>query len=59
MRFYSCFKNLKVLHSKGIAIFRDGFFETDDKEIIKALKKDKNIRIARNIDDVAQNIRKM
>lgn len=53
MRFYSCFKDLKVIHSKGYAIFKNGIYETDDKDIIKELKKDKNIQVRKNIEDIS------
>lgn len=52
MRFYSYFSNLKVLHSKGVAVFKNGIYETDDQIIIKELKKDKNIQVKKNIDDI-------
>ena len=43
MRFYSCFTDLKVIHLKGTAVFKNGIYETSDKDIITELKKDKNI----------------
>ncbi len=45
MRFYSCFADLKVIHSKGTALFKNGIYETTDRDIIAELKKDKNIQV--------------
>ncbi len=57
MRFYSCFADLKVIHSKGTAVFKNGIYETTDKDIIAELKKDKNIQVKKNIDEIAENIK--
>ncbi len=53
MIFYSCFKDLKVVHSKGTAVFKKGIYETNDKVIINELKKDKNIRYKNSIEEIA------
>ena len=60
MRFYSCYKDLKIMHSKGVAVFKNGIYETNDKVIINELKKDKNIRCKKSIDEIAlgENIKK-
>lgn len=57
MRFYSCFADLKVIHSKGTAIFKNGIYETTDKEIIAELKKDKNIQVRKNIEEIVTNVK--
>lgn len=57
MRFYSCFADLKVIHSKGTAIFKNGIYETTDKDIIAELKKDKNIQIRKNIEEIMTNVK--
>ena len=49
MRFYSCFTDLKVIHLKGTAVFKNGIYETSDKDIITELKKDKNIQVKKII----------
>lgn len=61
MRFYSCYKDLKIMHSKGMAVFKNGIYETNDKVIINELKKDKNIRYKKSIDEIAlgENIKKL
>ena len=53
MRFYSCYKDLKIMHSKGVAVFKNGIYETNDKAVINELKKDKNIRCKKSIDEIA------
>lgn len=53
MVFYSYFKDLKVVHSKGIAVFKNGIYETNDKTVINELKKDKSIRYKKSIDEIA------
>ncbi len=57
MILYSCYNSLKVMHSKGTAVFINGMYETQDKEIIKELLKDKNIICKKDIDDIAHNIK--
>lgn len=57
MRFYSCFADLKVIHSKGTAVFKNGIYETTDKEIIAELKKDKNIQVRKNIEEIVTNVK--
>ena len=57
MRFYSCFADLKVIHSKGTAIFKNGIYETTDKDIIAELKKDKNIQVRKNIEEIMTNVK--
>lgn len=57
MRFYSCFADLKVIHSKGTAVFKNGIYETTDKDIIAELKKDKNIQIKKNIEEIITHIK--
>ena len=57
MRFYSCFAGLKVIHSKGTAIFKSGIYETTDKDIIAELKKDKNIQVRKNIEEIMTNVK--
>lgn len=57
MRFYSCFADLKVIHSKGTAIFKNGIYETTDRDIIAELKKDKNIQVRKNIDEIVTNVK--
>lgn len=57
MRFYSCFADLKVIHSKGTAVFKNGIYETKDKEIIAELKKDKNIQVRKNIEEIMTNVK--
>ena len=57
MRFYSCFADLKVKHSKGTAVFKNGIYETTDRQIIEELKKDKTIQIRKSIDDVVVNVK--
>ena len=57
MRFYSCFADLKVIHSKCTALFKYGFYETTDKDIIAELKKDKNIQVRKNIDEIVTNVK--
>lgn len=57
MRFYSCFADLKVIHSKGTAVFKNGIYETTDKDIIAELKKDKNIQVRKNIDEIVTNVK--
>lgn len=57
MRFYSCFADLKVIHSKGTAIFKNGIYETTDKDIIAELKKDKNIQVRKNIEEIITNVK--
>lgn len=61
MVFYSYFKDLRVAHSKGMAVFKNGIYETNDKVIINELKKDKNIRCKKSIDEIAlgENIKKL
>ena len=61
MRFYSCYKDLKIMHSKGVAVFKNGIYETNDKVIINELKKDKYIRCKKSIDEIAlgENIKKL
>lgn len=57
MRFYSCFADLKVIHSKGTAVFKNGIYETDDATVIKELKKDKNIQVRKNIEEIVTNVK--
>lgn len=57
MRFYSCFADLKVIHSKGTAVFKNGIYETTDKDIISELKKDKNIQVKKNIEEIIMHIK--
>ncbi|MDE7315879.1 MAG: hypothetical protein K2N11_09300 [Mucispirillum sp.] len=57
MRFYSCFADLKVIHSKGTAVFKNGIYETTDKDIIAELKKDKNIQVKKNIEEMLTNVK--
>ena len=57
MRFYSCFADLKVIHSKGTAVFKNGIYETTDKDIIAELKKDKNIQVRKNIEEIVTNVK--
>ncbi len=57
MRFYSCFADLKVIHSKGTAVFKNGIYETTDKEIIAELKKDKHIQVRKNIEEIMTNVK--
>lgn len=57
MRFYSCFADLKVIHSKGTAVFKNGIYETTDKDIIAELKKDKNIQVRKNIEEIITNVK--
>lgn len=57
MRFYSCFADLKVIHSKGTAVFKNGIYETTDKDIIAELKKDKNIQVRKNIEEIMTNVK--
>lgn len=57
MRFYSCFADLKVIHSKGTALFKNGIYETTDKDIIAELKKDKNIQVRKNIEEIVTNVK--
>ena len=57
MRFYSCFADLKVIHSKGTAVFKNGIYETTDKEIIAELKKDKHIHVRKNIEEIMTNVK--
>lgn len=57
MRFYSCFADLKVIHSKGTAVFKNGIYETTDKEIIAELKKDKHIQVRKDIEEIVTNIK--
>lgn len=57
MRFYSCFADLKVIHSKGTAVFKNGIYETTDKDIIAELKKDKNIQVKKNIEEILTNVK--
>lgn len=57
MRFYSCFADLKVIHSKGTALFKNGIYETTDKDIIAELKKDKNIQVRKNIEEILTNVK--
>lgn len=57
MRFYSCFADLKVIHSKGTAIFKNGIYETTDKEIIAELKKDKNIQVRKSIEEIVTHVK--
>ncbi len=56
MRFYSCYKDLKIMHSKGVAVFKNGVYETNDKAVINELKKDKNIRCKKSIDEIALGV---
>ncbi|MDE7169909.1 MAG: hypothetical protein K2N67_06905 [Mucispirillum sp.] len=55
MKFKSGFPNLKVLHGKGFAVFVNGEFETDDKAVIKELKRDKMLYITQSLKDTALN----
>ena len=57
MRFYSYFADLKVIHSKGTAVFKNGIYETTDKDIIAELKKDKNIQVRKNIEEIMTNVK--
>lgn len=57
MRFYSCFTDLKVIHSKGTAVFKNGIYETLDKDIITELKKDKNIQVKKSIEEIVTNVK--
>lgn len=57
MRFYSCFADLKVIHSKGTALFKNGIYETTDRDIIAELKKDKNIQVRKNIEEIVTNVK--
>ena len=57
MRFYSCFADLKVIHSKGTAVFKNGIYETTDKDIIAELKKDKHIQVRKNIEEIMTNVK--
>ncbi len=56
MRFYSCFADLKVKHSKGTAVFKNGIYETTDRQIIEELKKDKTIQVCKSIDEIITNV---
>lgn len=59
MKFKSCFPSLKIFHSKGCAVFKNGFYETNDKTIIDELKKDKNIIAEKSIlNDSVKNTAK-
>lgn len=58
MRFYSCFTDLKVIHLKGTAVFKNGIYETSDKDIITELKKDKNIQVKKSIEEIVTNVKK-
>lgn len=53
MVFYSYFKDLRVVHSKGIAVFKNGIYETNDKAVINELKKDKSITFKKSIEEIA------
>ena len=55
MVFYSYFKDLRVAHSKGMAVFKNGIYETNDKVIINELKKDKNLTYKKSIEEMAFN----
>ena len=57
MRFYSCFADLKVIHSKGTAVFKKGIYETNDKVIINELKKDKNIQVRKSIEEIVTHVK--
>ena len=53
MIFYSYFKDLRVAHSKGMAVFKNGVYETNDKVIINELKKDKSLTYKKSIEEMA------
>lgn len=53
MIFYSYFKDLRVAHSKGMAVFKNGIYETNDKVIINELKKDKSLTYKKSIEEMA------
>lgn len=53
MVFYSYFKDLRVAHSKGMAVFKNGIYETNDKVIINELKKDKSLTYKKSIEEMA------
>lgn len=59
MKFRSCYPSLKIMHSKGCAVFKNGVYETNDKTIIDELKKDKNIFIEKSIlnDNTKQSVK--
>lgn len=56
MKFKSCYPSLKIMHSKGCAVFKNGVYETNDKAVIDELKKDKNISVEKSIlqDNIKQ-----
>lgn len=53
MIFYSYFKDLRVAHSKGIAVFKNGIYETNDKAVINELKNDKSLTYKKSIEEMA------
>ena len=53
MRFYSCFADLKIMHSKGVAVFKNGVYETNDKAVINELKNDKSLTYKKSIEEMA------
>ena len=53
MIFYSYFKDLKIMHSKGMSVFKNGVYETNDKVIINELKKDKSLTYKKSIEEMA------
>ncbi len=57
MILYSCWDNLKVAHSKGVAVFNKGRYETSDKDIISELLKDTSILSKKDVDDLAHEIK--
>lgn len=41
------------MHSKGVAVFKNGVYETNDKAVINELKNDKSLTYKKSIEEMA------
>ena len=57
MKFKSPFTDLKVIHSKGTAHFKDGEFETDEDDIIKELMNNRNLSMEVGLHEEIKSIK--
>ncbi len=58
MILHSSYKNLKAVHTKGVAVFKNGIYETKDKDIINELLKDSSITCSKDIDEISKELKK-
>ena len=47
----------RIRNIRSITIFKNGIYETTDKEIIAELKKDKNIQVRKSIEEIVTHVK--